>query len=89
MCHATPTSPASWDVNLEGMDMYETCIGPSASGGLELVWHIVAKNARTTLCGYPLPRSHPLDPASAKETIELHCTPCMTAFRSVMEAGPQ
>lgn len=77
------------DVSLEGADMYETCVGPATAGGLGLVWHIIAKNTRTTLCGHPLAHTHPPGPVAANTPVELHCAPCMAVFRSMMQAGPQ
>lgn len=59
--------------------MYEMQVGEAATGP-GLVWHVVARDRRATLCG------RPLQPGGNAET-DHHCVPCMTAFQDVMREG--
>jgi hypothetical protein len=49
--------------------------------GLEPVWHVVAKDASTTLCGRRAPSSNALKSNSAAEH---YCPPCMAAVQATM-----
>jgi len=59
--------------------MYEMCVGPDGPGET-LVWHVMAKQASTTLCGRPL--SERVE-ASGAERAE-HCSLCMASFAKLM-----
>ncbi|MCN9242148.1 hypothetical protein NGF19_15345 [Streptomyces sp. RY43-2] len=59
--------------------MYEMCVGPDGAGET-LVWHVMAKQATTTLCGRQLDEQIE---ASGAERAE-HCTPCMASFAKLM-----
>ncbi|MFI8825036.1 hypothetical protein [Streptomyces sp. NPDC053431] len=61
--------------------MYEMHVGAAAPGS-GLVWHIVAPGDGTTLCGQALNREGPAD-------TDLHCTPCMVRFQSLIEHSTQ
>ncbi|MET9364495.1 hypothetical protein ABZX93_26750 [Streptomyces sp. NPDC006632] len=57
--------------------MYEMHVGAAVTGAHQ-VWHVVAHNQRTTLCGQPF------EPAENKET-DHHCLPCMTVFQRLVQ----
>ncbi|MEW2296321.1 hypothetical protein ABZ719_27120 [Streptomyces sp. NPDC006743] len=63
--------------------MYEMCAGAEKAGGA-LVWHVMAKNTVTTLCGQRLGRR--VDGASAQRAG--HCSTCMALFGKLMTAPP-
>ncbi|KUL36854.1 hypothetical protein ADL22_23430 [Streptomyces sp. NRRL F-4489] len=66
--------------------MYEMHPGPAATGTSELVWHIMADvPARLTLCGRQLPPPGSSRSSHAEEPTESHCSPCMTAFRDIVQ----
>lgn len=69
--------------------MYETCVGPATAGGLGLVWHIIAKSTRTTLCEHPL--AHTPHPAPQPRTHRWNSIAhrVWPPFRCVMQARPQ
>ncbi|MEX0167587.1 hypothetical protein [Streptomyces sp. LMG1-1-1.1] len=57
--------------------MYEMHIAPDCSSGL-LVWHVIAKEAVSSLCGQPVDRG-----ADGTRT-DRHCLPCMRSFQDLM-----
>ena len=62
--------------------MHEMCAGPENSGGV-LVWHVMAKQATTTLCGQELVQrvaAHNAQHAG-------HCSSCMASFARFMSAA--
>ncbi|QKW26091.1 hypothetical protein HUT11_08265 [Streptomyces seoulensis] len=63
--------------------MYEMCAGVEKPGDA-LVWHVMAKNTATTLCGQRLGQR--VDGASAQRAG--HCSTCMAQFGKLMTAPP-
>lgn len=63
--------------------MYEMCAGAEEPGGAP-VWHVMAKNTVTTLCGRRLGRR--VDGANAQRAG--HCSSCMALFGKLMTAPP-
>lgn len=61
--------------------MYEMCVGPQA-GSSDLVWHVVARHTRSSLCGVELSAAGP-GPADT----DRHCASCMTHFQQLLDAG--
>ncbi|ALO11870.1 hypothetical protein [Streptomyces gardneri] len=59
--------------------MYEMHIAPDDSSGL-LVWHVIAKEAVSSLCGQSVDRG-----ADGVRT-DRHCLPCMRSFQDLMGA---
>ncbi|MFF0557701.1 hypothetical protein ACH4ZU_05170 [Streptomyces sp. NPDC020472] len=59
--------------------MYEMHIAPDDSSGL-LVWHVIAKQADSSLCGQTVDRG-----ADGMRT-DRHCLPCMRSFQDLMAA---
>lgn len=65
----------------EKLIMYEMWVGESPAGE-ELVWHVVAADRATTLCG----RRKISAVDSAEQRTDRHCMPCMAAFQAALEA---
>ncbi|MFB7450101.1 MULTISPECIES: hypothetical protein [unclassified Streptomyces] len=59
--------------------MYEMHIAPDDSSGL-LVWHVIAKEAGSSLCGQPVDRG-----TDGVQT-DRHCLSCMRSFQDLMSA---
>ncbi|WP_225802088.1 hypothetical protein [Streptomyces sp. NK15101] len=59
--------------------MYEMHIAPDNSSGL-LVWHVIAKQAGSSLCGQAVDRE-----ADGMRT-DRHCLPCMQSLQDLMAA---
>ena len=64
--------------------MYEMCAGPEKPGGT-LVWHVMAKQATTTLCGQRLVQRAEASLAQRAA----HCSACMASFAKLMTATPR
>ncbi|MCK7624347.1 hypothetical protein MUU72_14760 [Streptomyces sp. RS10V-4] len=66
--------------------MYEMHPGPATTGTTGLVWHVMADvQARLTLCGRRLPPASADRSPLAESPTESHCSPCMTAFRDLVQ----
>ncbi|MFE0454608.1 hypothetical protein ACFW2D_25695 [Streptomyces sp. NPDC058914] len=62
--------------------MYEMKVG-KASGGGELVWHVVSRHHHGSgLCGTAL-----LSAGSAAHDTDRHCAPCMVRLQELMDAA--
>ncbi|MER7951626.1 hypothetical protein ABTY59_29935 [Streptomyces sp. NPDC096079] len=59
--------------------MYEMHIAPDHSSGL-LVWHVIAKEAVSSLCGQTVDRGTEGVPT------DRHCLPCMRTLQDLMGA---
>ncbi|MEU4277147.1 hypothetical protein AB0F57_19875 [Streptomyces tanashiensis] len=59
--------------------MYEMHIAPDHSSGL-LVWHVIAKEAVSSLCGQTVDRR------ADGELTDRHCLPCMRSLQDLMGA---
>ncbi|MEU0114085.1 hypothetical protein ABZ137_10205 [Streptomyces bobili] len=61
--------------------MYEMKVG-LASGGGEHVWHVVVPHQGTSLCGTDVTATG----ATATNTTDRHCTPCMVHLQTLLDA---
>lgn len=64
--------------------MYEMWVGDSPAGG-ELVWHVAASDAATTLCGQP--KTSAVD--GSERRTDRHCMLCMATFQAAIEPPAQ
>ncbi|MFD7133886.1 hypothetical protein [Streptomyces sp. NPDC059894] len=62
--------------------MYEMKVG-LASGGGELVWHVVSRHHDSSLCGTALLAAG----ATAAHETDRHCAPCMVRLQQLMDAA--
>ncbi|MFF8974512.1 hypothetical protein [Streptomyces sp. NPDC014995] len=62
--------------------MYEMKVG-LASGGGELVWHVVSRQHDSSLCGTALLAAA----TSATHNTDRHCAPCMVRLQQLMDAA--
>ncbi|GAA1261604.1 hypothetical protein [Streptomyces aureus] len=61
--------------------MHEMWVGADTAGG-GLVWHVVAADAATTLCGQRRQR----EGDAGYDSTDRHCLECMTALQDIVQA---
>ncbi|WP_326778275.1 hypothetical protein [Streptomyces sp. NBC_01445] len=62
--------------------MHEMWVGVDAAGG-GLVWHVLAADTATTLCGQRKQR----EGVAGHDSTDRHCLECMTAFQDIFQAS--
>lgn len=62
--------------------MHEMWVGADAAGG-GLVWHVVAADTATTLCG----QRRQSEGDAGHDSTDRHCLECMAALQDVLQAS--